>query len=124
LIFASLPSRSVLDGTTSSPRADMVQTPDALHITIELPGISGDDLRLRFEPERLIVEGHRERPSWETPSRVVQMEIAYGTFRRVLALPPEADGAGISAAYENGVLQVHVPLNRRVVPPARRIDIA
>lgn len=120
LLIATLPARFELPAAPS-PRTDIVQTADALHVTIELPGVARDALQLHFEPGQLVIEGFRERPAPDEAARCLQMEIAYGPFRRALPLPPEADGADIEALHENGMLQVHIPLR-----PARahRISIS
>lgn len=125
MVFTAVPTRGVIQSTTQAwPRADMVQTQKALHITIELPGVEREQLTARFEPGQLIVEGQHKRPPLHEPARVLQVEIAYGPFYRAFPLPEEADGANIEATYQDGVLSVVVPLVPRTVPPSRRVQIS
>jgi HSP20 family molecular chaperone IbpA len=41
--------------------------------------------------------------------RVHLMEIDHGPFTREVELPPDADKAGISASYRNGMLWIEIP---------------
>jgi HSP20 family protein len=91
------------------PRVDVYQTDDEILIHVEAAGLREDDLQLHFEDGQLIIEGRRERPDLPCPQHCLQVEIAYGAFRRVLALPRDADSGSIRAAYSNGVLQVTAP---------------
>lgn len=125
VIFARLPTRATVELPTSpGPRADIVRTSDAVHVVVEVPGVAPGDLRLRFEPERLIVEGERSQQPWGEAARVLQMEIGYGAWQRVLALPIEADGENITATHENGILRVRVPLKPRLQHAPRQISVS
>ena len=127
LPYSSLPTRANLGAGVDEgnfPRTDVTQTGDALLFILEVPGVEHDDLRLRFEPGTLTIEGRRERPRLAEPSRLLQMEIAYGTFSRSFQLPREADGASIEASYEHGLLQVRVPLRAPVAAPARKVKVS
>jgi len=61
--------------------------------------------------------GHRAQPpaATEHPEphahkmRVHLMEIDHGPFTREVELPPDADRAGITATYRNGMLWIEIP---------------
>jgi HSP20 family protein len=109
-------------GALWQPRADVSQTADAVLIQVEAPGLDEDNLRLRFEAGRLVIEGRRERPVCDPPHQCLQVEIEYGPFRRVLPLPPDIDAEGIEAQYQAGMLSIRVP--RKKPAPATPTRIA
>jgi HSP20 family protein len=109
-------------GAFWQPRADVSQTADAVLVQVEAPGLDEENLRLRFEPGQLIIEGVRPRPGCDPPHRCLQVEIEYGPFRRVLPLPPDIDAEGIQARYHAGILSIRVP--RRKPTPATPTRIA
>ncbi|MBW3635409.1 MAG: Hsp20/alpha crystallin family protein [Armatimonadetes bacterium] len=96
------------------PRVDVYEMADAIVILVEAPGLETDNLKLHFEPGELIVEGFRTRPQLPDAARAALVEIHYGVFKRQFVLPANADGEGIAATYDAGILQITVP--RRPAP--------
>jgi len=89
-------------------------------VRADLAGIDPDQIALEISGRELILAGSRPPQSGE--DRVYQqLEIEHGAFRRVVSLGADVDAAGASAAYEDGMLIVELPL----VPPkpARSVRI-
>jgi HSP20 family protein len=85
---------------TWAPAVDVLETEDAYLIFAELPGVRRDDIQLQVRDRRLELSGRRTALG-ENLS-FLRMERSYGPFRRV-------DVDGIAAAFEAGVLRVHIP---------------
>lgn len=116
--WAPRPSR-----TAFRPSADVCFHPreDAVVVRLELPGIDPDRITLEIESNVLHVSGTRinQRP----PDAVYhQMEIPYGRFERLVALPPEVDITRASADYHNGYLEIKLPIKGR--SSSRQIPIS
>lgn len=100
-------------------------------ITVELPGVDENDLRVELEGGslRLVGEkkcGHKEKNSGEVGEKgrsYYRIERSYGSFERILALPEDVDTAGIQAAHTNGVLTVTLPRKEAEQPESKRIAI-
>lgn len=90
-----------------------------VHVRVDLPGISPEDVDVTFERNRLTIRGERkaEQGSEESGYR----EVRYGRFERSLALPDGIDPDAIRASYANGVLELTLPLPESVKP--RRVPI-
>ncbi len=87
---------------------------------LELPGIDPDGISLEVEGNLLRVGG--SRTDERHPDAVYQqMEIIYGRFERTVMLPPEGDGAKASASYNNGYLEIVLPVKPQSAK--RRINI-
>ncbi|HEU4403448.1 MAG TPA: Hsp20/alpha crystallin family protein [Candidatus Polarisedimenticolia bacterium] len=94
------------------PRADLYETASGLVVTLELPGVERDRIEILVEGLYLAVSGVREEPQPGGCVRWHQMEIAYGSFERLVALPQECDPDRITATYENGFLRIEIPRGR------------
>jgi HSP20 family protein len=92
-----------------SPRTDLLETDDAFRLRLDVPGMSKDDITINLQNNTLTVSGERASERTEENEEYVRVERAFGTFHRTFALPNAVDAERIEAAYENGVLTIHVP---------------
>jgi HSP20 family molecular chaperone IbpA len=73
----------------------------------EMPGIDPDkDVEVGVSGDVLTISGRRQEEERDKK----HSEFRYGSFTRSLRLPPGSDRSGIVATYENGVLEVRVPV--------------
>ncbi len=124
LLLHTLPgldSTSPWNASAWQPRVDVYEMTAQIVILVEAPGLQTEHLKLQFEPGELLVEGIRTQPMLPDGARAALVEMHYGPFRRRFALPPNADGDGISATYDAGILQITVPRSEK--NPARQIKI-
>lgn len=92
-----------------SPRVDMVETEDAFNIHADLPGLTKDQIHVRMEDDRLIINGQREAKKTTKEASVIRTERAFGAFYRSIRLPRTVDETKIDASFANGVLEIKVP---------------
>lgn len=109
------------DNAQWQPRVDIYQTDDEILIHLEAAGLREDGLQLQYENGQLIIEGRRERPEIPCPQHCLQVEISYGSFRKVLVLPRDVDADAIRANYQNGILQIVAPRKPR---PKQNVQIS
>lgn len=77
-------------------------------VRAELPGIDPDkDVRIELSGDTLVISGERR----EEQKDKVRHEFRYGSFHRSLTMPAGFKADAITATYENGVLEVSVPLD-------------
>ncbi len=106
-----------------SPAVDVyyVGDPPRAVVRADLAGIDPAGIGLEIRGRELILSGTRPPEAGE--DRVYQqLEIAHGPFRRVVALGAEVDAEAASAAYEDGMLIVELPLAPPTRPHSVRID--
>ncbi|QWZ06690.1 Hsp20/alpha crystallin family protein [Nocardioides panacis] len=73
----------------------------------EMPGIDPDkDVEVGVSGDVLTISGRRQEEERDKN----HSEFRYGSFSRSLRLPPGSDRSSIAATYENGVLEVRVPV--------------
>jgi HSP20 family protein len=103
--------------TGFSPAVDVAYTsdPPRVVVTAELPGVGLEDLDLEIQGRTLILSGRRA-PAAVEGDVYQQVEIERGKFRRVIELGADVLADEASARYEDGMLNVELPL----APAARR----
>ncbi|WP_444677132.1 Hsp20/alpha crystallin family protein [Halomonas sp. E19] len=105
------------------PRLDIAERDDAYVISIEVPGVDEKDIKLTLDDHRLVIEGEKRQESSSQEDRFQRIERSYGSFRRVLDLPADAQVEEILASFNQGVLTVRVPRSADAKPTRREIPI-
>jgi HSP20 family protein len=109
---------SLLHGTWV-PLADVVETPDAYVVEVELPGLRRDDVVVQAQGDELVVKGER-RPDASRPESFHRLERRYGPFSRGFRFSEEVDPDRIEARFDDGLLCLSVPKAR---PRATRVRV-
>jgi HSP20 family protein len=100
---------------TWMPMADIVETEDALVVTVELPGVGKGELSVSTHGGDLILKGEKAKPASGAPARFLVAERAYGKFRRVIHLGVPVNTHKAEATLADGNLRIRFPkvANRR-----------
>jgi len=94
-----------------APAVDVIETEDAYLVLAELSGLKRDDIQLQVEERRLELSGRRQPPGEHRT--FLRMERSYGPFRRSFDLGAAIDADGVTAAFAQGVLRIHLPKQAR-----------
>ena len=106
-----------------SPAVDVYYTgdPPRAIVRADLAGIDPAGIALEIRGRELILAGRRPPESGE--DRVYQqLEIEHGPSRRVVSLGADVDSDAATAAYEDGMLIVELPLAPPTRPQTVRIE--
>ncbi|MBA2408996.1 MAG: Hsp20/alpha crystallin family protein [Gammaproteobacteria bacterium] len=104
-----------------APAVDIKEEGGAYVLQADLPGVDPDDVELSMENSVLTLRGQRTLEVNEDKDKYSRIERSSGTFYRRFMLPDTADFEHISAKYTNGVLEVRIPKQEKVLP--RRIEV-
>ncbi len=96
-------------GTSWLPAVNIEETKDELLLTAELPGLTHEDVEIELENNVLAVRGRKEARVESEDRRYHVRERRSGSFQRSFSLPRTVSANDISATFENGVLQIHLP---------------
>jgi HSP20 family protein len=112
-----------LRGRGFSPPVDVfyLDDPPRAVVKADLAGVDLQDLGLEIRGRQLLIAGER-RPAEVTGRLYQQIEIEHGPFRRVVELGAEVVADQARASYEDGMLEVEIPL-ARPDPTVRRVRI-
>ncbi len=107
-----------------SPAADASSDDDAYRITLELPGVTEDDIHLGVKDGVLTVKGEKSSERSEQGDTWYFTERQYGSFSRAFRLPVDADEGAIKADLRDGVLTVTLPRRSEQAGTETRIPIS
>ncbi len=92
------------------PPADIHETPNAITVKIELPGMLGDDIDVTVYDDALVVSGERHDDHEHDDTICYhEAQIRYGPFRVEIIVPMEIERTQVEAQYDNGFLRVLLP---------------
>jgi len=107
LVGSAQPDSAVrLAPTTWCPSADVYETRDEIHVTVELAGVELDEIDLLVFDDALIVEGRRRLRSVSERGQFHMARIRQGPFRLELALPARIDLEQVTGRTDAGLLQI------------------
>ena len=106
--FFDFPEFDELQGYRE-PLADIVETKDSLIVTIELPGVTKEDIKLNIKDDYLEVKVEKAEETKSNKEGFRRYERRYNGFYRMIKLPAKVDGAKADATYNNGILELKLP---------------
>lgn len=89
-----------------SPAVDVEEKDDTYHISVDLPGLKKDEIKIDLHDSVLTLSGERTR---EVKGEGRYAERSYGKFQRTFTLPHQVDAEKIEAKFEDGVLYIALP---------------
>ena len=111
---------------TSLPafRTDIRDAGDKFILEAELPGFEKEDIKLDLKDGILTIsaEHNENNDQKDEKGNYIRRERRYGSFQRSFDISG-IDENGITAAYNNGVLELTLPKAVPAVPEAKRISI-
>jgi HSP20 family protein len=96
------------------PTTDLVETENQFEVTVDLPGLKPEEVKVELKNGELWISGKREEEKEEKGKTYHRIERRHGEFRRVLLLPSTINEEKIDAKFENGVLKISVPKSEQV----------
>jgi HSP20 family protein len=105
------------------PRLDVTEDEKAFHVTAELPGMSDKDVAVSLTERTLSIRGEKKQEKETKEKNVHRSERSYGSFRRTIELPSDADAAKIEATFRDGVLKIELPKTKEAQAKVRQIPV-
>ena len=105
------------------PAVDIVEEPELMKITAEIPGVKPEDVKVTVSDNLLTISGSKLQVTEEKTSKVHRFERDYGAFQRTFTLPATVNGKGIKATYGDGLLTVTLPKAATAKPQNVSIDV-
>lgn len=100
-----------------NPSTDIDEEEDHFLLTLDIPGMKREDLRIEVHNDQVLVSGERKARE----KRNGYSERRYGRFQRSFTLPTHVDAGRIEAQYTDGVLKVYLPKSEAAKPRSIQI---
>ncbi|KYC44163.1 heat-shock protein [Scytonema hofmannii PCC 7110] len=91
------------------PAAELTQTPNAVHLKLELPGMDAKDLDIQVTENTVSISGDRKSETKTEDKGITRTEFHYGKFQRVIPLPVKVQNTNVTAEYKDGILNLTLP---------------
>ncbi len=103
-------------------RMDVIDQGDKYSVSVDLPGVRKDDIRITVEGSRVaIVAESKSETEAKNGGKVLHTERLARSYARSFELPAEVTQENADAAYENGVLQLTLP--KRAHAASHRLSV-
>lgn len=117
-----------LSGGECVPAVDVLESPTAIEIVVDLPGVQADSVRVLIKGGLVLIAGEKEPTACASPDASFHLvERGFGRFARVVRLTGAFDAARAEASLEVGELRLVVPKiderrGRELSVPIRQVD--
>lgn len=119
--WAEVSPAATYDERKIGPSCDITETDTHYLVSVDMPGMKKDDIKIEMTDKMLTISGERKRENSDVNKKVQLYEKSYGSFKRSFALPTSVEAEKIEAQYENGVLELYLPKVQAAQP--RTIEI-
>ncbi len=110
-------------GVAFVPPAEMHETPEAIHLKLEIPGMEPKDLDVQVTAEAVSISGERKSETKTEEKGVTRTEFRYGHFRRIIPLPTAIQNEQVKAEYNNGILSLTLPKLEAEKPKVVKVNV-
>lgn len=104
-----------------APALDIVETGGGYEVTVDLPGVSKDDLSVNIKDNVLTIDAEIRSARERKDTAVITSERRTGKLRRALRLGRAIDENKVTADYHDGVLKLQLPHAAHV--EGRKVEI-
>ncbi|WP_297552739.1 Hsp20/alpha crystallin family protein [Thermococcus sp.] len=105
------------------PFVDIFDRGDRFVITVELPGVRKEDIKLRVTEDTVYIEAQIRREKELEEEGAIRIERYYSGYRRVIRLPEEVIPEKAKARYNNGVLEIELPKKAPKKPEGKGFEV-
>jgi len=92
-----------------NPAMDISEAKDRYLLSVELPGLTNEDVRVTMKDHVLTVEGEKKVPMENDTDNPIYSERDYGVFKRSVHIDEDVATGDIDASFESGVLTISLP---------------
>jgi len=104
-----------------TPAVDINESDKDFLITVEVPQVDKDDIKIQVQDGMLSISGERKYENEDKKAH--RIERYYGSFQRSFKLPDNVKEDKIHADHKNGVLYLSLPKSEEKAPKQLEIKV-
>lgn len=105
------------------PAADLRETDKAYSLSIELAGLTKDDIDVSINGGQITVCGRKAEEAEEANAAYRVSERRFGRFERSFPIPTDAEPSRIEATFRDGLLSITLPKHADAASSAEHVKI-
>lgn len=105
-------------------KLDVAGSEKEYEVSIDIPGLSKDDIQIELSGNILTVKGQKEEINESKDKHYYCTERSVGAFQRTLSLPEDANKNAISANVKDGLLEIKIPRTALPKDDVKHISIS
>jgi len=105
------------------PRTNISETEDAFRLSVELPGMTEDDIDISLTSDGLLIQGEKREEHEEENQGLKYVESSYGRFERLIPVTQEVEEDKITASFDKGILRLELPKTEKAKSRGKKIKI-
>jgi len=110
VVSESPEQQNLLSSYGEGVKVDLAEDEKSYIVKADLPGMAKDKIDITLENNKVLkIAGKRDVAQGQTSPGVVMQERMQGEFERVIELPGEGMSSGLTATYNEGVLEISIP---------------
>jgi len=106
-----------------APVVDIEEKDKQYVVTVELPGVKKDDVKIDLKDNVLTISGEKKMVRKIDEKNFHQSERIFGSFQRCFRLPELVDQQQISAEFKDGILNIAIPKSVAIQPKTIEIKV-
>lgn len=114
-MMSGFPWAQGTEGDRWNPALDVSETDDEYRVTVSLPGMRPDDVKVSVQNNTVTIEGEHQEERKEG-ERGLYTERRYGRFSRSFSLPMGVNADKARAEFEHGELHLTLPKSEAARP--------
>jgi HSP20 family protein len=121
-LFPRFEEEETVTGYDWAPAVDIKEEDHCYAIHADVPGINPEDIDVSLEDGVLTISGERKFDNEEEKQGYKRIERLRGTFFRRFSLPDTADQNKVKAKCKDGVLEVIIEKQEKILPKKITVD--
>ncbi len=99
---------------TEIPSVDVVEKGNDVIVTADMPGVDKNDIKINVRDNDILeISAQKQTEKEEKEKGFIRHERAYNRYYRSIKLPAPVDKSKAKATYNNGVLEVTLPMTEK-----------
>ena len=117
--------RSEMAGESfSSFPVDVSRTENEIKVKAAIPGMKPEGIRVEITGNMLTITGERKEEQEKKEENYITREMRIGRFQRQIMLPADVNTENAQANFENGILNLTIPIAEQAKPKQIRVQQA
>lgn len=108
---------------TTAP-VNIKETENAYELHVVAPGLSKEDFKISVDDNTLRVSYEKKEENKEQTDKWLRSEYHYRSFKRSFTLSDKVNAEGITAKYNDGILNINVPKKEAAEKSTKDITVA